>query len=40
MNALVADLSLEEKRALVRLLEKVNGAISVFEEDLPPAAAR
>src|ERR1700682_1854546 len=39
MNALVADLSLEEKRAMVRLLEKVNGAISVFEEDLPRAAA-
>lgn len=40
MHGLVAGLSLEEKRTLVRLLEKVNAAISVFEDQPPRAAAR
>lgn len=40
LHGLVAGLSLEEKRALVRLLEKVNEGLSALEEDLPRAAAR
>lgn len=40
MAALVAGLSLEEKRGLVKVLEKVNGALGAFEEASPRAAVR
>ncbi|GAC1347136.1 MAG: hypothetical protein NVSMB23_25940 [Myxococcales bacterium] len=40
MGALVAGLTLEEKRGLVKLLEKVNDAIGAFDEEPPRAAAR
>lgn len=40
MGALVSGLSLEEKRALVRMLEKVNGALGAFDEDPARAAVR
>jgi DNA-binding MarR family transcriptional regulator len=40
MSALVGGLSLQEKRSLVKMLEKVNDALGAFDEELPRAQAR
>ena len=39
MNALVGKLSLEDKRQLVKLLEKVGAQLSVFDDELPRKSA-